>query len=145
MFISEISEAVGAKFNNIRCLEGRLESLENVLRNWIVMIQGSTLVLAPLPRASRICKLQVKGKWKLHLACPTGKCTVYISGLLRGMFANFVVCHPSLSYKICFHMPAPCSTWFWMKHKRYNFWRAGESWGRASESRNSLALPDKSP
>ena len=35
--------------------------------------QGSTLVFALLPRAGRICKLWVKGKLKLHLACPTGQ------------------------------------------------------------------------
>ena len=44
--------------------------------------EGSTLVLAPL----------------------------YISGLLMRMWASFTFWHPSLSLKICFHMPEPCST-----------------------------------
>ena len=35
--------------------------------------QGSTLVLAQLPRASRMCELPLKGKWKLYLACPSGQ------------------------------------------------------------------------
>ena len=40
---------------------------------------NTTLVLAPLARASRICKLEWKGKWKLYLACPTGQvhCNVF--------------------------------------------------------------------
>ena len=40
--------------------------------------QGSTLVLALLPWASRICKLYLKGKWNLYLTCPSGQvCCIY--------------------------------------------------------------------
>ena len=35
--------------------------------------QGSTYVLAQLPRARRMCILKLKGKWTLYLACPTGQ------------------------------------------------------------------------
>ena len=44
------------------------------------------------------------------LLAPLGKYVLYISGLLLRMCAGFVVCHPSLSYKICFRMPEPCSS-----------------------------------
>ena len=46
------------------------------------------------------------------LLASLGKYVLYISGLLLRMWASFMVWHPSLSLKICFHMPEPCSTGF---------------------------------
>ena len=46
------------------------------------------------------------------LLAPLGKYALYISGLLLRMWASFMVWHPTLSLKICFHMPEPCSTGF---------------------------------
>ena len=46
------------------------------------------------------------------LLAPLGKYALYISGLLLRMWASFMVWHPCLSLKICFHMPKPCSTGF---------------------------------
>ena len=46
------------------------------------------------------------------LLAPLGKYALYISGVLLRMWASFMVWHPSLSLKICFHMPEPCSTGF---------------------------------
>ena len=121
----------------------------NILQNLpkIFHLQGSTLVLAPLPRASRISKLLVKGKWKLHLAnaCPTGQVRcIYFRFTFENVcrfcgLSSKLVLENMLSHATTMFYSVLNETW-----KRF-FWRAGESWSRASENWISLALLGKSP
>ena len=66
--------------------------------------------------------LGVNYSWRASKSCillaALGKYAVYISSLLLRMCVeSFVVWHTSLSWKIWFHMPAPCSTkWNIIKH-----------------------------
>ena len=63
----------------------------------IYLVQGSTLVLAPLPGQVEFVNYSCGASENCILLAPLGKYALYISGFLLRMCASFVVCHQGLS------------------------------------------------